>query len=270
MDKKKLDNLRRRMQDALIASKRDQLREEFDAEPSRMDGVLSPEEEIQWLTLLLELERQSVDEEPLPTVRDRVGALAFVPFEEIAPYRLAEAVEEVIALLYDQGISVEFFGEWDDEAVYRYLTEKLLDEEMDEIQFEEMIAHFDVMTPEYEVTMWVQIFVNELFSKTMDHSVTLSKDEPLLDRAGQPLSPEELKEKVAAIKKQLPENARLDIAPFTITVGDNEGEVSAVLKWIADDGVRQTTSFFRLKPSLYSAWYVVQTSMLDDLLNLLF
>jgi hypothetical protein len=52
------------------------------------------------------------------------------------------------------------------------------------------------------------------------------------------------------------------------TVTENEGSVTAVFTWRMDKW-QQVTSTFRLQPSLYGGWDVVQTSLLDDLLALL-
>lgn len=39
-------------------------------------------------------------------------------------------------MLFDQNIVVDFMGEWDVPAAYRYITEELMDEEMDDIRIE--------------------------------------------------------------------------------------------------------------------------------------
>jgi hypothetical protein len=44
---------------------------------------------------------------------------------------------------------------------------------------------------------------------------------------------------------------------------------TAVITWRIGNEQKQVESFFRLQPSPYSGWYVVQTSLLDDLLTVL-
>ncbi|GJM40480.1 MAG: hypothetical protein DHS20C20_07620 [Ardenticatenaceae bacterium] len=57
--------------------------------------------------------------------------------------------------------------------------------------------------------------------------------------------------------------------PITTQVADDEGTVTAVVTWQLGDEQKQVESFFRLQPSPYYGWDVVQTPLLDDLLTAL-
>lgn len=64
----------------------------------------------------------------------------------------------------------------------------------------------------------------------------------------------------------LPAERRVFVKPIATQVADGEGIVTAVITWQVDDEQKQVESFFRLQPSPYYGWDVVQTSLLDDLL----
>jgi hypothetical protein len=59
------------------------------------------------------------------------------------------------------------------------------------------------------------------------------------------------------------------VKPITIQVEGDEAEVRALIAW--NDEAQQTKgqvqSYFRLQPSPYTGWEVVQTSLLADLLS---
>ena len=103
---------------------------------------------------------------------------------EIPPYALEEAVEDLLELLAEHGIAVDFMGGWDDLAAYRFLTEELLDEEMDDIRIEGMFSHFEATTPEYDVQMLVDIFVTDLFWQDRNRSNLSFACNPALTSVG--------------------------------------------------------------------------------------
>jgi hypothetical protein len=84
----------------------------------------------------LEYERQFENVKTV-TVMERIGNLVVRPIEEIPLHDLEEAVDDLLELLYENAIVVDSLEEWDDLSAYRYLTEELLDSEMDDICLEE-------------------------------------------------------------------------------------------------------------------------------------
>ena len=154
MDHHSLDEVRRQLQDSLAQSKRYQLREQHGMQFEHTDSQLSPEAENEWLDHILEFERQFEKNETV-TVRERIGNPHIQPIAEIPLYALEEAVEKLLDLLADCGIVIDFMGEWDDLAAYQFITEDMLDEEIDDIRIEGMFTHFEATTPEYDVQMWV-------------------------------------------------------------------------------------------------------------------
>ena len=177
------------------------------------------------------------------------------------------ALESVAGLLLaEHGIVVDFMGDWDDLAAYRFITEELLDEEMDDIRIEGMFTHFEATTPEYDVQMWVNIFVTDLFWQDRKDFVAGLDKQPLYNNQGDPISLAEFAQKLELVGARLPAETRAFMEPINTQVTDDEGRVTAVITWQLNNEPKQVESFFRLQPSPYFGWDVVQTSLLDDLL----
>ena len=260
-----LDDISRQIQESLAESKREQLREEFGMLHENTDPRFSPEAQNDFLDYVLEFERQFENAERI-TVRDRIGNPPIQPVEEIPLHMLEEAVDKLLELLFENGIVVDFMGDWDDLAAYCFITEKLLDEEMDDIRIEGMISHFDATTPEYDVEFWVEHFVNDVFCQERMYFLSGLEKQPLFDESGRPISVTEFRHKVEAVWEQLPVTKHVDVKPIAMQVAEDEGSVTAVISWHNDEEQNEVESFFRLQPSPYTGWDVVQTTLLDDLL----
>jgi hypothetical protein len=266
MNDQELDEIRRRMQDSLIEANRDQLREQYGMQFDNLDSSkLSSEAKNEWLEDVLEFERQFENAKTI-TVRERIGNPTIRPVEEIPQSELEETVNELLELLYENTIAVGFAGEWDDLAAYRYLTEELLDSEIDDIQIEGMFTCFTPTTPEYDVEMWVENFVWELFWQEREYFLPGLDKQPLFDMAGEPISYARFVEKIETVWSHLPVTKGVDVNPIVTQVVEDEGTVTAEITWRVDDEQKQVESVFRLQPSPYGGWDVVQTSLLDNLL----
>ncbi len=161
-------------------------------------------------------------------------------------------------------------GNWDDLAAYRYITKELLDEEMDDIRIEGMVTHFEATTLEYDVEMWVDMFVTDLFWQDCNDFLIGLEKQPLYSSQGEPISLAEFVQKLELVWARLPVETRAFVGPITTRVADDEGRVTAVVTWHLGNEPKQVESFFRLQPSPYFGWDVVHTSLLDDLLTVLY
>jgi hypothetical protein len=144
----------------------------------------------------------------------------------------------------------------------------LLDEEMDDVRVKGFVSCFDASTPEYDVQMWVEIFVTDLFWQDDEHFLPNIDKQPIFDVAGNPISSAEFREKVALVWAELPVHTRANTTPLTTQVTEDEGMVTAVVTWFQNGEQKQVESCFRLQPSPYFGWDVVQTSLLEDILGL--
>ena len=162
MNEQDSDEWRRRIQESLIEAKRKQLRDEYGMQFDHIDAQLTPEAKNEWLDHVLQFEQQFEGAKRI-TVRERIGNPPIQPVEAIPLYAMEEAMNTLLDLLGEHNIAVDFMGDWDDLAAYRFITEELLAEEMDDILIEGMIMHFEASTPEYDVEMWVHNFALDVF-----------------------------------------------------------------------------------------------------------
>ncbi|GIK42699.1 MAG: hypothetical protein BroJett011_65320 [Chloroflexota bacterium] len=262
-----LDEIRRRIQEALSQAKKDKLRTEYGMEFEYTHPGLSPEVENEWLDYVLEFERQFEQAKPI-TVRERIGNPPLQPLSDLPLEAVSEAVTVLLDLLAAHGIAVDFLGDVDELEAYRYLTEELLDEEMDDIRIEGMMTHFTYSTPEYDVQMWVESFVLDLFTHEKEYFLPGLAKQPLFNTKGEPITPIQFQQTIEAVWERLPPTNKVEVKPIVTQVEEDEAKVWATISW--NDGVQQlkgqVESYFHLQPSPYTGWDVVQTSLLDDLL----
>lgn len=109
-DEHSLDEVRRRIQESLALAKREQLRDEFGMKFDYFDPQLSPEAQHEWLDNVLEFERQFEMAQTI-TVRERIGSPPIEPVENIPLYALEKAVNDLLDLLAEHGIVIDFMGE---------------------------------------------------------------------------------------------------------------------------------------------------------------
>jgi hypothetical protein len=264
-----LDDIREQIQKSLAQSKRQQLRDEFGMQMDYTSPSLSPEAENEWLDYIQEFERQFENARAI-TVREKIGDPPIRLAADIPAEALAEALNDLLELLFAHNIVVDFLGNWDDLAAYRYITEELLDEETTDMHIEGMLSHFDAATPEYDVEMWVDDFARGVFWQDRTYFLPGLDRQPLFDAAGRPITLAQFAEKVEAVWARLPATNKIDVQPTATRVGEDEATVTAVITWPTNEGQKQVEASFRLQPSPYSGWCVVQTSLLEALLAILY
>lgn len=268
LDNESIDEMRKQIQQSLIEAKQQQLRDEFGMQFDHMDSRLSLEGQNEWLDYLLDFERQFENAATI-TVRERIGNPVIQPLAEIPLYALEEAVDQLLDLLGEHGVAVEFMGDWDDLAAYRYITEELLDEEMDDIRIEGMFSVFEATTPEYDVEMWVDLFVMDLFWQKNEYFLSGLEKQPLFNSQGEPISHDRFVQKIKKVWEYLPPDMRASVEPIATQVNGEEATVTAVITWLHHQQQYQVKSSFRLQISAFYGWDIVQTSLLDDLLTVL-
>lgn len=266
-NKQELDEMRQQIQDSLRQSKREELRDKFGMQAGYTNPNLPPEMEISFLDDVLEFERQFENVKTI-TVRERIGNPEIKPLDEIPLYALEQAVTDLLNLLAENGVGVDFLGDFDEIAAYRYLTEELLDEEIDDLRGGWMSV-FTPSTPEYDVQMWVEDFVLDLFTKEREYFPSSFDKQPLFDVAGEPITAVHFRNQIEKVWEHLPVTNKFSVEPIVVQVEGDEGMVTAVITWHTneDEPIGQVESYFRLQPSPYTGWDVVQTSLLDDLLR---
>lgn len=99
------------------------MRGEFGMQFDDADSQLGPEAHNEWLDYILEFERQFENASRI-TVWERIGNPPIEPVENIPLYALEEAVDNLLDLLAEHGIVIDFMGDWNDMVAYRFITDE--------------------------------------------------------------------------------------------------------------------------------------------------
>ncbi len=225
-----LDEIRRQVQETLSQAKKDKLRDEYGMQFEYTDSRLSPEAENEWLDHVLEFERQ-FEQARCITVRERIGNPPIQPLSDLPPYAVDEAVTALLDLLGAHDIAVDFLGDVDEAEAYRYLTEELLDQEMDDIRIEGMVTHFTYSTPEYDVQMWVENFVLDVFTHEKEYFLPGLAKQPLFNAQGEPITAQQFQRMIETVWERLPPTNRVTVKPITVRVAGDEAQVCALVAW---------------------------------------
>lgn len=120
-----------------IQERRKSLAEKYGAIIGKGDSDLPPEIEFDWLRRIEEYEdkhRTAL----IVTVRDFVGDPDFQPLESIPPERLKQSIDSVLDHLAAYNVSVDCVAPVEPADLYRFLTEELMNEEMEDVHIQGM------------------------------------------------------------------------------------------------------------------------------------
>lgn len=257
------DDIRQRIQAALNESKRDVLREQFGMGDEYHAPDLSPEMETEFLDYVLEFERQ-FENAPRITVRARIGDPTPPPIDTLNADDLVAATDALIDLLAAHYIAIDFLGDVDYETVYRYLTEELLDEEIDDIRIPEMWLNFTYATDEYNAEWWVGEFVRSVFRQGVDDARTYVDDGQLwADSAGKLTTDADLED----LWMRLPMVRGVSFEAIETQIVGDKGQLIGRVTWSAGGETYSIEASFQVYRSRYldEAWSIGQTTLIDQL-----
>lgn len=262
-DNQWIDDIRRRIQAALNESKRDVLRDQYGMIDEYHSPDMPPEMEGQWLDYITEFERQ-FENAPRITVRARIGDPPLPPIDTLNEDELVEAVDALIDLLAAHYIAIDFLGDVEYETVYRYLTEELLDYEMDDIRIPDTWVRFIYATDVYNATESVKEFVEAIFRRHVEHVLHYTDDGRFwADSSGEPTTIADLE----ALWAQMPAVTKVSFEPLDTQIIGDEGQLRGRVTWAAEGETHSIEVSFGVYRSRYldEAWGIGQTSLIDEL-----
>jgi hypothetical protein len=122
--------------------KRQELADKYGMEFSHDDDAnLSPSLESRWLNYIEEYERQFATARHIP-LREYLDFPTIPPLCDVPAEHMAEALSQLLDLLERQGVVIDFLSPVDPREAYRFITEDLLDEEIDDIRIPGTRCHF--------------------------------------------------------------------------------------------------------------------------------
>jgi hypothetical protein len=183
------DQIRR----SLNEQKKHELEEQFGAEFGPTDSSLPADVEGEWLEQVAEFERQ-FSAKGRTSVRAFVGDPPVRPLASIPPSELESELEELLGVLFANNVVVHFGRPVSDAEVYRFITEELLDQEIDDIRMEAMTHSFlyEEFHPDEaaDARLSAEDFFMALFSRDRRILWRVLCKEEIRDAAGRESSPE--------------------------------------------------------------------------------
>lgn len=102
---------------------------------------IPPEIEYKWLNYINKLEDQFEYGDSI-TVRARLGNPEFPSPDELVENEIPEKLDELYELMIKNNVSLDVLGDEPESEIYRFITEELFEEEIDDIQIEGMYTCF--------------------------------------------------------------------------------------------------------------------------------
>lgn len=117
------------------------LRTEFGMEQHGNSPEVTPEIENIWLNNVYAFEEQFKNAKRIK-VFDALGRPDFKKSDELSPEEISEALAQIYLLMEKRGIALDCCCHYDDRTIYRFITEELFQNEMDDISIPGMVCHF--------------------------------------------------------------------------------------------------------------------------------
>ena len=267
------DDFQDRIQRILNEKKKDELRENYGMQMENADG-LSPQAEGEWLDYIAEFERQFENARRI-TIRERIGNPVVKSLTEIPESELETELDNLLELLAENNIAIDFLHEIEDREAYLFLTEELLDETTDDIYIPGMISHFiyEEFHPndEDDITQAVDEFFYALFKDYLRETdsmfyYTISK-ENMRDSKGQSMNLEQFKKSVADFYEKHPVLMDHSIEVTSINIEGDKAIADVQTLWHAipknENAVvkHEGISKFSLERSIYGGWDITQANI---------
>jgi hypothetical protein len=263
-----------RIQRILNEKKKEDLREQYGAHFSEGEEKLPPEVEGEWLDNIAEFERQFESAKSI-TVREKIGNPSVRPLPEIPETELGVELENLLDLLLQHNIVVDFIHDQEDREVYRFVTEELLDAETSDMLIPDFFSHFiyEEFHPNDvdDITQFTEEFLHGLFDEEFRdpnnmwyHTVSR---EHMRDSAGNPISLEHFKKLAADFYEAYPAITDHKYEVTKVMVDGDTATAEARVTWrampkdksaiVSHEGI----STFKLERCQYGGWDVTQANI---------
>jgi len=258
------------IQRALNEAKKEELRQKYGAAFSAGDPELPPDIESKWLSSIEEFE-QKFESAETTTVRRFIGSPAFRPLGEITPEELEKELGELLELLEANDILVHFGREVSPAETYRFITEELMDVEMEDVRIEGMTHNYVYEEFHPDDVEEASSAARDLLFGLLHRDMTiiwhlLSKDETY-DPFGIPLEPGELEKRFREFIDRTEAFTRASVDLLDCTVDNDRAVVRLRTSWtaIATNSMELVPiageSVIRLKKGSSAEWGVVQANI---------
>lgn len=265
MNQKRLDKLRREIQDALIQAKIESFKEQYEVGQGEKKEKDPAEEDAYWIDYFERFDRYLHFSE-MSTVWERIGRPDIIPADRVEAADVPKLLEALLERLWEHNISIDFLGTWTPTAAYRYLVDELMYEEIKAEPFENCFTCFTPSTPAYDIEMWVSMFVQGLFDRD-PHAVVLNIDfDRYRDAGGNLISETIMQRQLKRMWGEMPPIDAVDLTFLGVDVDENRGHAEVKISWLEGDKTRWIRSSFDLiRVEIFeNGWDIIKTSLFEE------
>jgi len=228
------DSPQDRVQRALNERKRKDLEEKYGARFSFSDSDASPEIIGEWLDTVEEFERQ-FQAAGKTTVRAYAGNPRFTPLSLLPPGEIPGELRRLIDHLGSYAVAVHFDRSVPPAEAYRFITEELLDMEIDDVRIAGMTHSFvyEDFHPDAEAcaTMFAGHFLYALFGRDTDGCMQRTDREELYSSSGKPVTPEEMRRAIDTFVGGVAVFTGSEVTEKGCTVSRGYADVRFTISW---------------------------------------
>jgi len=258
-----------RIQRALNESKKRELEGKYDAR-FHESGDLPPDVERQWLDNIERFE-QACAGAKRTTVRHFIGNPTVTPIDKLQPDQVQPALDTVISILNRNDVFLDFLAPTPIEEQYRFITEELLDVEIDDIRMHGFQHRFIYEEFHPNDRLAIEDTVNDVlyffFDKQPKMFAHYFAHDGFLSERGEPLTKEEVMDAIRRVYETVLAFTHHNVTNVRVNVEGDAASAEAELTWkgLAQDAARELehtgTATFRLQRSPYGGWDVMQMSI---------
>ena len=271
------DDFQDHIQRLINEHKRQELKDKYGMDFSSMsDSDLSPEMESEWLDYVDEFERQYEHAEQVP-LRQFIRSPNIRTLKEIPPAEVEETLNQLVDILANYGIVVDFLYDVEPAEAYRFITEELLEEEIDDISIPGTRLHFiyEEFHPNdvEDAKQWAQEFI-DAFLGNDDKGLTFTlKDRESLDSEDTTISPQtqvtrqQMRQSMVEFHSKHEDVSDVMVKPLKCKVEGDSASVELSVSWKSKEGELEDEVAnvhrvsIRLERSPFGGWDVIQADM---------
>jgi hypothetical protein len=145
------------------------------------DAYLDANTQYQWLNYIYNFEQLHKNAKKI-SVYDAIGRPAFIKANELSVERITQELDRLFSIMHEKGVALDMLAEYEDEVIYRFITEELFAHEMDEVRIEGMVHHFTYedfhVNHDYDLRQYAEEFMSTLTREKWNekfHSLMLYK-----------------------------------------------------------------------------------------------
>src|SRR5688500_6309194 len=132
---------------------------------------LNPGLENQWLKSVYAFEQQLKDAKRIK-LYDYIGCPTFIRWDALTHDQISKERQRIELLMENNGVQLDCLCEYDDEIIYKFITEELFQHEMDDMRIAGMTCHFtyEEFYPnhDYNLREHTSRFIKAIFTRPWD------------------------------------------------------------------------------------------------------